>query len=104
MIGIVKKHNLFLEGAMKNYSPLSIVALGTALTAALIVLFLICLVSALAFPDLPAAQGWAAWLALFTVSPTSSPRVLIDGFGFSLVFGWVTAVVLGFVYNRLISR
>ena len=64
----------------------------------------VCLLSALAFPDLPAAQGWAAWLALFTVSPTSSPRVLIDGFGFSLVFGWVTAVVLGFVYNYIISR
>jgi hypothetical protein len=88
----------------KTYSPLSIFALGTALTAALIVLFVICLVSALAFPDLPAAQGWTAWLALFSVSPPTSPRVWIDGIGFSFVFGWVTAVILGFVYNRLISR
>jgi hypothetical protein len=89
---------------MKPYSPLSIVALGTALTAALIVLFVICLGSALAFPDLPASQGWAAWVALFSVSPITSPRAWIDGIGFSFVFGWVSAVVIGFVYNRLISR
>jgi len=85
-------------------SPLNIVALGTALTAALIVLFVICLVSALAFPDLPAAQGWTAWLALFSVSPVTSPRIWVDGIGFSLVFGWVTAVIMGFVYNYMISR
>jgi hypothetical protein len=88
----------------KTYSPLNIVALGTALTATLIVLFVICLGSALAFPDLPASQGWAAWVALFSVSPINSPRAWIDGIGFSFVFGWVTAVVLGLVYNRLISR
>jgi hypothetical protein len=88
----------------KTHSQLSIVALGTALTAAIIVLFLICLLAALVFPDLPAAQGAAAWLALFTVSPTSSPKVLIDGFGFSLIFGWITAVILGSVYNYLVSR
>lgn len=91
-------------GVDQPYSPLSIVALGTALTAALIVIFVICLGSALAFPDLPASQVWAAWVALFSVSPITSPRVWIDGIGFSFVLGWVTAVVLGFVYNRLISR
>lgn len=88
----------------KTYSPLNIVALGTALTAALIVLFVICLGSALAFPDLPASQGWAAWVALFSVSPINSPRVWVDGIGFSVVFGWVTAVILGLVYNHIISR
>jgi hypothetical protein len=84
--------------------PLNIVALGWGLSAALVVLFVICLVAALLFPDLPAAQGWAAWIALFSVSPITSMRVWIDGIGFSLVFGWVTAVVLGSVYNRLIRR
>ena len=88
----------------KSYSPLNIVALGTALTAALIVLFVICLVSALTFPDLPASQGWTAWLALFSVSPVNSPRIWIDGIGFSLVFGWVSAVIIGLVYNYLVSR
>ena len=85
-------------------NPLNIVALGCGISAALIVLFLVCLVSAIAFPDLPAAQGWSAWIALFSVSPATSVRVWIDGIIFSLVFGWVTALVLGLVYNRLIRR
>ncbi len=85
-------------------NPLNIVALGCALSAALIVLFLVCLVSALVFPDLPASQGWAAWIALFSVSPITSVRIWIDGIGFSLVFGWVTAVIVGLVYNYLIRR
>jgi hypothetical protein len=89
-------------------SPLNIVALGWALSAALIVLFVICLVVSFIFPDLPASQGWAAWISLFSVTvvdrPFTSARVWIDGIVFSLVFGWVTAVVLGLVYNRLIRR
>lgn len=85
-------------------NPLNIFALGCGISAALIVLFVICWVSAIAFPDLPAAQGWSAWIALFSISPITSPRVWIDGIAFSLVFGWVTAVVLGLVYNRLIKR
>jgi len=57
---------------------------------------------------LPASQGWAAWMALFSVTQTDrpflSPRIWIDGILFSLFFGWITAVVLGLVYNRLIGR
>ncbi len=91
-----------------EYTPLNIVALGWAISAALIVLFVICMVSSFVFPGLPAAQGWAAWIALFSVTPTDQPftsvRVWIDGIVFSLVFGWVTGIVLGFVYNRLIQR
>jgi hypothetical protein len=89
-------------------SPLNIVALGWGISVALIVLFVICLVTSYVFPNLPAAQGWSAWIALFSVTPADhpflSPRVWIDGIAFSLVFGWITAVVLGLVYNRLVSR
>jgi hypothetical protein len=85
-------------------TQLNIAALGWGLSAALFILFLICLIAALLFPDLPASQGWTAWIALFSVSPITSVRVWIDGIGFSLVFGWVTAVVLGSVYNRLVSH
>jgi hypothetical protein len=89
-------------------SPLNIVALGWGISAALIVLFIICLVISFIFPDLPASQGWSAWIALFSVTPTEHPfmsaRVWVDGIVFSLVFGWITAVVLGFVYNRLVAR
>jgi hypothetical protein len=89
-------------------SPLNIVALGWAISAALGVLFVICLVISFIFPDLPASQGWAAWISLFSVTvvdhPFTSVRVWFDGIVFSLVFGWVTAVVLGLVYNRFIRR
>ncbi|MFI5012350.1 MAG: hypothetical protein ACHQAY_08385 [Hyphomicrobiales bacterium] len=93
-----------MNGQTTTNNPLNIVALGWGLSAALIVLYVICLVIALLFPDLPASQGWSAWIALFSVSPITSVRVWVDGIGFSLVFGWVTAFVLGSVYNRLISR
>ena len=88
--------------------PLNIFALGWALSAALVILFVICLVVSFIFPDLPASQGWSAWISLFSVTvvdhPFTSARAWIDGIAFSLVFGWVTAVVLGLVYNRLIRR
>jgi hypothetical protein len=99
-------------GAMSTQTtgskPLNIVAMGWAFSAALIVLFVICMISSFILPNLPASQGWAAWLALFSVTQTDhpflAPRIWIDGILFSLFFGWITAVVLGLVYNRLISR
>ena len=87
---------------------LNIVALGWSISAALVVLFAICMVAGFLFPDLPAAQGWSAWISLFSITttehPFTSPRVWVDGIGFSLVFGWVTAVLVALVYNRLIGR
>ena len=82
-------------------SPLNIVALGWGLSAALVVLFVICLAVALVFPDWRASHGW---IGLFSVAPTTSVRVWIDGIVFSIVFGWVSGVVLGLVYDRLIRR
>jgi len=101
-----------LEGAMNTQTAgsksLNIVALGWAFSAALIVLFVICMISSFILPDLPASRGWAAWMALFSVTQTDrpflSPRIWIDGILFSLFFGWVTAVILGLVYNRLVNR
>jgi hypothetical protein len=82
-------------------SPLNIVALGWGLSAALVVLFVICLAVALAWPDWRAAHGW---IGLFSVAPMNSIRVWIDGIVYSIVFGWIAAVVLGLVYNALIRR
>ena len=78
-------------------SPLNIIALGWGLSAALVVLFVICLAVALIFPDWPAAHGW---VGLFSVAPLTSLRVWLDGIIFSIVFGWISAAVLGVVYNR----
>jgi hypothetical protein len=82
-------------------SRFNIVALGWALSVTLVALFVICLGVALALP------GWSAthaWVALFSAAPLTSARVWIDGIVFSLVFGWISAVILGLVYNRLIAR
>ena len=82
-------------------STLKIAAMGWALSAALIVLFVICLAVALALPQWPATH---AWIGLFSVAPLTSARVWIDGIVFSAAFGWIAAVVLVLVYNRLIRR
>jgi hypothetical protein len=78
--------------------PLDIVALGWGLSAALVVLFVICLALALVLPEWRASHGW---IGLFSVAPMTSVRVWIDGIVFSIVFGWVTGVALGLVYNGL---
>jgi hypothetical protein len=60
-------------------SPFNIVALGWGLSAALVVLFVVCLVVALVFPDWQASHGW---IGLFSVAPMTSVRVWIDGIVF----------------------
>ena len=79
----------------------NVVALGLGLSAALVVLFVLCLLAALVMPDWPASH---AWIGLFSVAPMNSARVWLDGIVFGVVFGWVAALVLGLVYNRAIRR
>lgn len=85
----------------KTYSPLSIAAFGWAISIALVVLFIICLVIAIAAPNWNVSH---AWIGLFSTAPMTSARVWIEGIGYSFIFGWITAAVIGLVYNRLISR
>lgn len=87
---------------MNNQSGrLNIVALGWGLSAALVMRFVLCLVVALVLPGGPASHGW---VGLFSVAPLTSVRVWIDGMVFSIVFGWVSALVLGAVYNWCVDR
>ena len=83
------------------YGRLNIVALGAALSAVLVTLFVIYLLVALIFPEWPAAHGW---IRLFSVAPISSGRVWVDGMVANVAFGWVSAIVLCLVYNSLIRR
>jgi hypothetical protein len=53
-------------------------------SAALVALFVICLVVALVLPGWPASH---AWIALFSVAPLTSIRVWVDG----IVFSWCSA-------------
>ena len=79
-------------------SAIDIVALGTALSVALVVLFVLCVLAALVFPSAPLAHGW---VALFSVQPMGSAANWIAGILGSIAFGWITAVVLGLVYNAM---
>ena len=85
----------------KVYSPLNIVAFGWAMSLALIVLFVMCLVFAIAIPSWNVSH---AWVGLFSTAPMTSARVWIEGVVYSFGFGWIAAAVIGLVYNRLIAR
>ena len=82
-------------------NPINIVAAGWALSAALIVLFVLCALAGMTFPGMPLAHSW---LNLFSTAPLGSARSFFEGTVGSLAFAWVTAVVLGLVYNRLSGR
>jgi hypothetical protein len=84
--------------AMTNRGPINIVAAGTALSAALVTLYVGCALAELIFPNLPLAHGW---LAIFSTGPTNTAGAWLAGIAGSIVFGWVTAVVLGVVYNAM---
>lgn len=80
---------------------LSLMAFGWALSGTLVVLFVLCALAALVFPEWQLAHGW---LSLFSAAPTGSIRNLVDGIVFSVIFGWITAAVLVTIYNRLIEK
>ncbi len=78
--------------------PINIFALGSALSAALLVLFVTCLLAALIFPTLSLAH---AWVGLFTLAPMASLAAWIEGILANIAFAWLIAVVAGFTYNRI---
>jgi 2TM family of unknown function (DUF5676) len=78
--------------------PINFTALGWALSITLVLLFVLCGLVALAIPNAPLAHGW---LALFTTAPNGTVRSFTEGIIASIVFGWVTALILAPIYNRL---
>lgn len=89
-----------MPASTTTYHPLHVAGLGWAFSAALVVLFIVCLLAALFLP-IRAAHGW---VALFSAAPIDSARVWIEGIAYSAVAGWITALVVGFVYNRFAAR
>ena len=79
---------------------LSISGLGWGFSAALVVLFVLCMLSALFLP-MRLAHGW---VALFSDAPIGSSRIWIDGLIWSVVVGWLIALVFGTVYNWIVVR
>ena len=84
----------------KAQARLSISGLGWGFSAALVVLFLLCMLSALFMP-MRAAHGW---VSLLSDAPISSTRIWVEGLIWSVVAGWLIALVFGTVYNWIVAR
>ena len=82
------------------HTRLSISGLGWGFSAALVVLFVLCMLAALFMP-MRVAHGW---VALFSDAPIDSPRAWADGLIWSVVAGWLIALVFGTVYNWIVAR
>jgi hypothetical protein len=76
-------------------------AAGWALSAVLVVFFLICATLAFLWPTSAFGQGW---VALFAATPGGSIASLAEGIVGSIVAAWLIASVFVGIYNRLISR
>ena len=85
--------------AQQQAQELSLVAFGWGLSAALVVLYVLCWLAVLVAPGL--AHGW---LALFSTEPAGSVTSLVIGVIVNIVLGWVAAAVLVPVYNALARR
>lgn len=83
-----------------SHARLSISGLGWGLSAALVVLFVLCMVAALFLP-MRAAHGY---VALFSDAPLGSWRLWVEGLVWSIVAAWVFALVFGTIYNWIIAR
>ena len=68
--------------ALKS-GPVHIVALGWALTATFVLLYVLCFLAAVIFPN---ASLTHAWLGLYSTAPIGSVRGLVEGIIWNVVF------------------
>ena len=83
-----------------SHGRLSISGLGWSCSATFVVLFVLCMLAAL-FVPLRLAHGW---IGLWSDAPIDSSRVWIDGLIWSVVVGWLVALVFGTIYNSIVAR
>jgi len=84
----------------QTHARLSISGLGWGFAAALVALFTLCMLTALFLP-MRLAHGW---VSLFSDAPLDSSRVWIEGLIWSIVIGWLIAIVFGTIYNWIVAR
>jgi hypothetical protein len=82
-----------------RFAELKLAPFAWGLSAALVVLYVLCWLAVLIAPDL--AHGW---LGLFSTQPPGSIGGLVIGIVVSAVMGWVAAAVLVPVYNAALRR
>jgi len=83
-----------------RHARLSLSGLGWGFSAALVALFVLCMLAAWFLP-MRAAHGY---VALFSDAPLGSPRLWVEGLIWSVVAGWLIALVFGTVYNWIAAR
>ena len=81
--------------------PVHLVPLGWGLTATFVVLFVICFLAALLFPNWELTHNW---LNLYSTRPIGSAGQFIEGVIWNVVFAWIAAVTFGVVYNWLAAK
>jgi hypothetical protein len=81
--------------------PIDVMAAGWALSAALVVVFVLCALVGMMLPQFSLSHGW---LTLFSTAPLGSATSFVEGILGSIAFGWITAVVVGLVYNHFAAR
>ena len=78
--------------------PVHILALGWALTATFVLLYVLCWLAAVLFPN---AALTHAWLGLYSTAPVGSVRGLVEGIIWNILFAWISALTFGMTYNSL---
>jgi len=85
---------------IQSHRRLSVLDLGWSFSATLVVLFVICMLAALFLP-LRVAHGW---VNLLSDAPIHSSRVWVEGLIWSVVLGWLVAIIFGTIYNWIVAR
>lgn len=81
---------------MENTSRLSTIGAGVALSATLVIAFVLCAIAQVIFPG---AQFSHMWLALFTAAPLGTIQAWIEGIIASIVVGFVLGYCFAHCYN-----
>jgi len=86
--------------AADSHARPSINALGWSFSVTLVVLFVLCMLAAF-FVPLRLAHGW---VNLLSDAPIDSSRIWVEGLMWSVVLGWLIALVFGTIYNWVVGR
>ena len=79
-------------------AKLDLKAFGWGLSTALVALLILCEAAAVILPTWQLAHNW---LTLFSAAEVGSLRNIVEGIIYSAIFGWISAVILVTIYNRL---
>ena len=89
-----------IMATVQSHQRVRISELGWSFSATLVVLFILCMLGALFLP-LRLAHGW---VNLLSDAPIHSSRVWVEGLIWSVVLGWLIAVIFGTIYNWIVAR